>query len=468
MIYRDFDVEISRSQSRYLVTCRAPDGAEASHRMHWNVTATELDAVFLAMQATRGVKRGSNLLAERTLESFGRKLFNRVFYGDVRALFSASLAKCGEGDALRVRLRLERAPALVNVPWELLFSDRYLATDRRTALVRYLTQPLPVQPQEVDGVLRLVIVTSLPRDEYPIAAERELDQLRSGIENASIGDRLQPTILRNATLDRLHRAVVDIEPQIIHFIGHGQFDPVTGQGMLLFEDSQSNSRRVGGQRFAATIAGLKTKLVVLNACDGAVANGMTPYSGVAQQLIQYGIPSVVAMQLPIGDETAVEFASAFYGWLADGKPLEQVMVEARLALWNTLESLEFAIPVFYLRASSGMLFSGLEPARDRSHVATLWAEPPAPEAMPEAGPAADANRPDAIVAELLAAVTNPPIEQTLPFKLPLVRFGLATAILFAVIAGVVIALAVATDISFPVISDLRYALGLDATNAPAR
>ena len=44
---------------------------------------------------------------------------------------------------------------------------------------------------------------------------------------------------------------------------------------------------------------------MLNACEGARADVTNPFAGTAQQLMQQGIPAVVAMQFEITDDAAI-------------------------------------------------------------------------------------------------------------------------------------------------------------------
>ena len=44
---------------------------------------------------------------------------------------------------------------------------------------------------------------------------------------------------------------------------------------------------------------------------GHVTPSIDPYSGVAQSLVQMGIPAVIAMQFEVTDDVAIEFAERF-------------------------------------------------------------------------------------------------------------------------------------------------------------
>jgi hypothetical protein len=96
--------------------------------------------------------------------------------------------------------------------------------------------------------------------------------------------------------------------------------------------------------------------VLLNACEGARAKRSDPFGGVAQKLIQMGIPAVVAMQFAISDEAALKLSSEFYGALADNYPIDAALAEARRAIYLDDNAVEWATPVLYSRAPDGIIF----------------------------------------------------------------------------------------------------------------
>jgi hypothetical protein len=103
--------------------------------------------------------------------------------------------------------------------------------------------------------------------------------------------------------------MLDVEPQIIHFSGHGG-----GEQGLLFEDDIGNAKLMDG----AALAGLfelfadKVTCVVLNGC----------YSKVQAKAIAQHIPYVIGMNQAIGDKAAIAFSVGFYDALGAGRDIE--------------------------------------------------------------------------------------------------------------------------------------------------
>ncbi|WP_088892464.1 AAA-like domain-containing protein [Leptolyngbya ohadii] len=146
----------------------------------------------------------------------------------------------------------------------------------------------------------------------------------------------------------IQQAMLDINPQIVHFSGHGQGtklvfppqetsyrssatlerkatpvseslepvdepEPVDEEG-LVFEDDQGQAKLVSG----AALAGLfelftdEVECVLLNGC----------YSATQAMVISQHVPYVIGMSDAISDKAAIEFAIGFYKALGAGRGIE--------------------------------------------------------------------------------------------------------------------------------------------------
>jgi hypothetical protein len=127
------------------------------------------------------------------------------------------------------------------------------------------------------------------------------------------------------------------------------------------------------------------RLIVLNACEGARAASSDPFAGVAQSLVQQGIPAVIAMQFEITDEAAITFAGELYAAVADGYSVDAALGESRRAIFASGNDVEWATPVLYTRSPNGQLFRLTKHPIEADRVAKEQAE--REEAAPaEAGP----------------------------------------------------------------------------------
>lgn len=147
----------------------------------------------------------------------------------------------------------------------------------------------------------------------------DASRLRIGEEVREIREKLQLAQLRDTfILDErmsvrpadLSQALLDVEPQIVHFSGHG-----ANTGELCFEDKLGNTQLVPPDALAALFEQFADQVtcVILNAC----------YSEAQAKAIAQHINYVIGMSQEIGDEAAIAFAVGFYQGLGAGRTIEQ-------------------------------------------------------------------------------------------------------------------------------------------------
>ena len=125
-------------------------------------------------------------------------------------------------------------------------------------------------------------------------------------------------------------------------------------GVLLLEDNAGRGRAVSGQDLGTLLHDHRPlRLAIINACEGARASRADPFAGIAQSLVQQGIPAVIAMQFEISDEAAIAFSHEFYGAVADGYPVDAALGEARKAVYARMTNVEWGTPVLFMRSPNG-------------------------------------------------------------------------------------------------------------------
>lgn len=317
-------------------------------------------------------------LNETNPRALGQRLFEAVFADHVGVSYRRSLDEARRQNAgLRVRLRLADVLDLDAWPWESLFDsqqNRFLCLSPETPVVRFLELPAPESRSLVKPPLRLLVVIANPSDTPTLDVEQEWARLTAAVEMSEARGLLQVERLDRATLMALQQRLRQQDVHLLHFIGHGAFDPTTQEGLLLFEDESRHSRTVSGQTLGTLLGGHPPALVFLNACEGARTSTGNAFAGVAQGLIQQGIPAVVAMQTVVSDSAAMALSQEFYGALADGYAVDSALVEARKAVFAAGNEVEWAVPVLFMRAPDGRLFD-LQPLsqaeRQQNQIATL-------------------------------------------------------------------------------------------------
>lgn len=306
-------------------------------------------------------------LPDLTPEIFGDMLFRALFAGEVESLFRESLgriAKC-PGRGLRIRIEIDPGdPALARLyglPWELLYRARtedFLGLSPTTPLVRYLAVPQPPHPLR-QAEIRVLVIASSPEKFQALNLEEELRDLRK-IWRRSF--RVRVTVLAKPDLESLHLALEKGRFHVLHFMGHGEFSPAEGEGVLYLEAENGTPQPVSGRALAVELKNHPSlRLVILNACETGKAvskSGGNAFAGVASALVLGGIPAVVAMQASIPDSAALTFSRIFYQRLTAGEPVEAAVTEGRRAIYRLNEkAMDWATPLLFLRSPDGRLFA---------------------------------------------------------------------------------------------------------------
>ena len=317
-----------------------------------------LKLLVLTLRAVRGV-RALEADTAPDAKKYGAQLFDALFHDDVLSALRGSLHVANtQGRGLRVRLKFADPTTLVNVPWELLYDTerhRFLCQYGKYPIVRYIEIPEPVTPLKVTGPVRMLVVISSPRDYPELDAEGEWQRLQTVLKPLVDSGRLIVDRLPKPSLAAIHRALLEEEYHVFHYIGHGGVDPKTGDGVLAMTGPDGLSRLESGNDLGVMLSNSPIRLAVLNSCEGARISDVDPYAGTAISLVQQGIPAVVAMQFEVSDEAAFAFSSTLYQAITEGRPIDLAVTLARQAVLAASRS-EWAAPVLYLRTSDGVIF----------------------------------------------------------------------------------------------------------------
>ena len=215
----------------------------------------------------------------------------------------------------------------------------------QTPIVRHLDLAGPARPLTINPPLKILVASASPSGLPQLDHEREWRLLLEGTEDLRHKSTVVIDRLEHATLKGLRRQLRQSDYHVLHFIGHGSFDHKSEDGLLVFENDTGSSDVVTGQDVAIVLCDQPTlRLVLLNACEGGRGSNSDSFSGVAQSLVQQGVPAVVAMQFEISDKAAIAFAHEFYMAMADGLPVDAALTEGRKAVFEAVRGLEWVRP----------------------------------------------------------------------------------------------------------------------------
>jgi hypothetical protein len=305
----------------------------------------------------------------------GDQLFTALFSGPVRSLLDRSLGMIhGRQRGLRIMLHIDpedpSLAQLASLPWEFLYhkeTREFLNLSRFTPIFRYLDVQRPYIPLSLEPPMRILVVISAPADYVPLDLDRERAQIEASWARQK---GVQVEFVEQATILALQDRLVDQPYHVLHYMGHGDFDDRTGQGVLVMEDEDGRGALVNGSTLGVLLHDVPTmRLVFLNACETARVTkekGLDPFAGVAAAMVMAGIPAVVAMQFPISDSAAITFAQKFYPLLARGDPVDAAVAEGRRSIrLAEAQTMEWGTPVLFMRAPQGVIFRVSEAQREK-------------------------------------------------------------------------------------------------------
>ena len=377
MAFTDFEIHILESgdDGSYPVTVRVDEQdrrGSGSFRPPFN--ASEISRALTWME--------QGLFNETFVKNFGAALFQALFTGEVLEIYQGTRSEIS--GALRLRLVID-APEVARIPWELLYDpDRQVFLALEGPLVRNTSLVEPARKLEPVPVLRVLVVASFPEGTAALNQQFETQAIRQALSDLVKKGRVEIDTISHATLRKLQNALREAQSgenprpyHVLHYIGHGQFDPRTNRALLLFEDEDGRIDEVDAASLANVLRGHDLKLVFLNACQSAQSVSLEVTQGFAPGLMSIGIPAVIGMQVSVLDEVAAQFSRDFYEALADNRPVDAALVDARRLQRGKRKgrlrhNADMGIPVCYLRSLNGQILEVEKPAEIQLSRETWW------------------------------------------------------------------------------------------------
>jgi len=292
------------------------------------------------------IRRHSSEFNEQKLRSFGIRLFQRVFIGNALEQYKAT-------DPSVVALSV--SSDLASIPWELLHDGtNWIARTRGIVRIATTGRSTPdFLPKQ--GNLRILTAISgpilnetMPDDDpeqiYPIDINAHTDIFKK-LEGESFPADIK--IRRHITREAFSWELSE-NYQVLHFVGHGAI------GRLVFETRHASVNLAEESWIREQITtGLRggLRLVVLNSCHSADASEEA--YGIANTLMETGLPALIAMQGSISELADLAFTKNLYNALSTGKPIDEAVMIARRAMasdWQ-IPVHEWATPVLFINDS---------------------------------------------------------------------------------------------------------------------
>jgi WD40 repeat protein len=159
-------------------------------------------------------------------------------------------------------------------------------------------------------VKTILILAANPTSTSRLRLDEEVREIDEGLRRANKREQFKLEQKWAVRKRDFYRAILDYQPQIVHFSGHG-----AGEDGIVLEDETGQLAFVKADALASMFKLFATKgveCVLLNAC----------YSEVQAQAISQYVNYVIGMNRTVGDKAAVAFSVAFYDAIAAGEQME--------------------------------------------------------------------------------------------------------------------------------------------------
>jgi len=287
-----------------------------------------------------------NEFNEQKLRDFGIKLFQRIFTDSALEQYKATDPSV---------VALSTSDNLASIPWELLHDGtnwvaRTRGIIRVTTTGRNSPNFIPKQGNlrilaAISGpILNETMPDNDPEQISPVDVNAHTDIFRK-IEGEPFPAEIK--IRRHVTRESLSWELSE-NYQVLHFVGHGAI------GRLVFETRHASTDLAEESWLREQITtGLRggLRLVVLNSCHSADAG--EEIQGIANTLMETGLPALIAMQGSITELADLAFVKNLYNALAVGEPIDEAVAISRRAMasdWQ-IPVHEWATPVLFINDS---------------------------------------------------------------------------------------------------------------------
>jgi hypothetical protein len=157
--------------------------------------------------------------------------------------------------------------------------------------------------------IKILFLAANPVDTDPLRLDEEIRAIDEALRKTEFRDRFELEQQWAVRVGDLQEALLRHKPAVVHFSGHG-----ADSSQIVLESNAGTAQAVPQDDLVRLFSILKDDIrcVVLNAC----------YSEGQAKAIAEHIDCVVGMTTAVGDDAAIEFATAFYRALGYGRDIQ--------------------------------------------------------------------------------------------------------------------------------------------------
>jgi hypothetical protein len=195
--------------------------------------------------------------------------------------------------------------------------------------------------------IKILFLASDPSDATRLRLGQELREIRERLQLSKKRDNFVLESRESVRPGDITQAIFDVEPQIIHFSGHG-----LQTGELCFEDILGKVQVVKPEALATLfkLVADRVSCVILNAC----------HSEIQANAIAKHIPFVIGMSQSIGDKAAIAFAVDAYEFACAEIQLYGISEHLTPIIFQSLTQNDRQESILRGIASSLLLVGGLD------------------------------------------------------------------------------------------------------------
>ena len=303
-----------------------------------------------------------NSYSANLMQYLGLNLWQWLFSRQVGTAFAYSQGMAiGQGKILRIRLEI-RDPECTSLPWEIVqpqLGKPAISLDRQVLFSRTNSDVDPLPTQRLDRSIKILLVLGQNIPGSPqLDLQQESAMITQVLQNQipsqfNPPNHLNPAVCNVDTLIQPSPAelISQLESQpynLFFYAGHGL--PAPDGGLLMLNDLGG----INGTELAQLLVRCRVKLAVFNSCWGAQPyyhqQQAVPRSSLAEVLLHYGVPAVLAMRDTIADREALSFIQAFTQALTDRMSIDRAVATARqqLLILYKFNQPAWTLPILYM------------------------------------------------------------------------------------------------------------------------
>ncbi|MBN1487876.1 MAG: tetratricopeptide repeat protein, partial [Anaerolineae bacterium] len=372
-LFPELRVEIRKLGNDFLAVTKQDTGREicnnrfqhnATQQLHRNLLWLLDRSAMDPEETLPGSLMASDMIDENQLIRYGQRLYGYLF-GDGKVLKNFLNTNPNYSDQAHIVLALyPKAVTLWSLPWEYLHDgEKFVNLEGRLHLSRVLGELDTLATSKTPGPLRILIIISNPEDQEVVDAERELTLIQESLNDLRATGQVIVDYADEANIEVLKATLKRQRYHILYYIGHATYQRKRQRGFLCFETLNGQTDLIDAQQLAPLLndKGMP-QMLILNPSQNSGRNAKDAFDNIATELLQANIPTILAMQAGLVDESAIELIRVLFTKLAQGATVSQAVQQVRKALHDLDDErtpyeqrFDWGIPMLYQRTKSMQL-----------------------------------------------------------------------------------------------------------------